>query len=160
MALLQAQALSLTKGQVNILKSISFSLNAGEIFALTGRSGSGKTSLLKLLCRMEDPSSGEILLENQPLPSLDPREVRRRIQWVFQTPVMVGKTVEEDLQLGREFGNGPEAADSSETWMERVHLAPSLLQEDPKRLSVGEAQRVALARAILLQPQVLLLDEP
>ena len=88
MALLQTHDLSFTRGQSKILKSINFSLEAGEILALTGRSGSGKTSLLKLLCRMEEPSSGEVRLDGQPLPSLNPLEIRRRIQWVFQTPVI------------------------------------------------------------------------
>jgi putative ABC transport system ATP-binding protein len=162
MALLQAADLSLKKGSANILTSISFSLNAGEIFALTGRSGSGKSSLLKLLCRMDEPSGGEIRLEGEPIVSLDPRQLRRRIQWVFQTPLMVGKTVSEDMWLGSRFGKDNPEADSiaAEKWMEKIHLSPALLQEDPKRLSVGEAQRVALVRSILLKPQVLLLDEP
>lgn len=162
MTLLEAHDLSLIKGQNKILNSISFSLSDGEICALTGRSGSGKTSLLKLLCRMEEPSTGKILLEGQPLTSRDSREIRRSIQWVFQTPVMVGKTVLEDLQLGQSFSEAVPTleGESPEAWMEKMHLSPALLHEDPKRLSVGEAQRVALARAILLKPQILLLDEP
>lgn len=162
MTLLESREVSLQKGHHSILKLISFSLNSGEILALTGRSGSGKTSLLRLLCRMEDPSSGDLFFEGTNLVSQDPLEVRRQIQWVFQTPVMVEKTVLEDLQLGRSFSKDKDAtsAENAEAWMEKLHLAPALLKEDPKRLSVGEAQRIALARAILLQPKVLLLDEP
>jgi putative ABC transport system ATP-binding protein len=67
------------------------------------------------------------------------------------------------LLLGQEFIPPPsdgQAADLAASWLEKMHLSPALLEEDPKRLSVGEAQRIALARAILLAPQVLLLDEP
>lgn len=164
-ALLTVEGLGLRKGNGYIVKNIGFSLGHGEIFGIAGHSGSGKSTLLRLLCRLEEPSEGEANFEGENLLSIPPRSLRRAITLVFQTPTLLCPTVAEELRLGGSFGNDSETEPEptrewSQTLLQRVHLDPSLLEENPKRLSVGEAQRVALARALAIQPKILLLDEP
>jgi UDP-glucose/iron transport system ATP-binding protein len=155
------------RGEENgyILKGISFSVPAGGVFAIRGPSGSGKSTLLHLLCRLEEPSEGQILFEGKSLQEYDPQLLRRQLTLVFQTPVLVGPTVFDDLKLGFHFSSAKKSPQSFDrTWgnalLERVHLSSNLLDENPQRLSVGEAQRVCLARALAIEPKVLLLDEP
>ncbi|MFO1463804.1 MAG: ATP-binding cassette domain-containing protein [bacterium] len=163
-AQLETQDLGLRKGAREVLKNISFSANSGEVFGIAGRSGSGKSSLLHLLCRLEEPSQGEIRLNQRPFGELAPQALRRQITMVFQTPTLLGPTVEDDLKLGLAFGEKVSECSQdkawAKAWLEKVHLPCSMLEENPKKLSVGEAQRVALARAMAIQPLFLLLDEP
>ena len=163
-ARLEAQSLSLQRNSTYLLKNISFSLKNGEIFAVTGPSGSGKSTLLHLLSRLQEPTAGEILFSGRPFREIETRSLRRQITLVFQTPVLLGPTVLDDLQLGLEFSPSLPPRIADRDWAKRVlktaHLSGELLDENPKKLSVGEAQRVALARAMAIEPKVLLLDEP
>jgi len=140
-------------------------LDSGEIFGISGHSGSGKSTLLRLLCRLEEPTEGEIDFEGKTQSSIPPQELRRKVTLVFQTPVLMGNTVAEDLVLGLGLSQpSSKPAIRDEEWgketLRKVHLSPAFLSENPKKLSVGEAQRVALARAMAIKPRVLLLDEP
>ncbi len=164
-ALLKVAGLGLRKGDGYIVKNIGFSLGHGEIFGIAGHSGSGKSTLLRLLCRLEEPTEGDASFEGEDVLSLEPRRLRRAITLVFQTPTLLCPTVSEELRLGLGFAENADGApvrsrEWGESILKRVHLEPHLLEENPKRLSVGEAQRVALARALAIQPKVLLLDEP
>ncbi len=177
-ALLETQDLALLKspqGEKNhvpqavdyLIEGISLRVGTGEVFGISGPSGSGKSTLLKLLCRLEEPSAGEVLFQGQSIKHLDPRELRRKVTLVFQTPILMGPTISDDLNLSlkwRSENHRPRATRLSEgeaeALLRRVHLPMEILQTKPKNLSVGEAQRVALARALVLEPQVLLLDEP
>ncbi|MDL1872023.1 ATP-binding cassette domain-containing protein [Deltaproteobacteria bacterium PRO3] len=164
-ALLQVEGLGLRKGDGYIVKNIGFSLRTGEIFGVAGRSGSGKSTLLRLLCRLEEPTEGDASFEGENVLSIAPRRLRRAITLVFQTPTLLCDTVAEELRLGLGFSENPDLGPKpgrvwGEALLRRVHLEADLLEEHPKRLSVGEAQRVALARALAIQPKILLLDEP
>lgn len=164
-ALLKVEGLGLRKGDGYIVKNIGFSLGPREIFGVAGRSGSGKSTLLRLLCRLEEPTEGDASFEGEDVLSIEPRRLRRAITLVFQTPTLLCDTVAEELGLGLSFSEDPNATPKpnrawGETLLRRVHLESDLLEENPKRLSVGEAQRVALARALAIQPKILLLDEP
>lgn len=164
-ALLKVEGLGLRKGDGYIVKNIGFSLGHGEIFGIAGHSGSGKSTLLRLLCRLEEPTEGDATFEGENVLSIEPRRLRRSVTLVFQTPTLLCPTVAEELRLGLSFAeDAASASNPSREWgeaiLKRVHLEPQLLEENPKRLSVGEAQRVALARALAIQPKVLLLDEP
>src|SRR5512143_619721 len=97
---LEARGIGLLKGSRHILKNIGFSIESGEVFGIAGRSGSGKSSLLKLLCRLEDPSEGEIRLDGHAISTMEPRALRHHVTLVFQTPCLMGSTVEEDVLLG------------------------------------------------------------
>lgn len=158
-----------TKDAAYLLEDLSFSVSAGEVFGIFGPSGSGKSTLLKCLCRLEEATEGEILFHQKPIREYDPRLLRRRLTLVFQTPILLGPSVWDDLLTGFRWKDGPAnptspEGDRSRNWalrlLSQVHLPERFLGENPKNLSVGETQRVALARALAIQPEILLLDEP
>lgn len=141
-----------------VLKAISFQVQAGDCLSITGPSGSGKSALLRLLNRFDDPNEGEIYFHGKPLHSFDPLEIRKRIALVLQNPVMFHGTVRENL-LRR-----PDRQQLSETALvqalEDVGLDGSFLDRNAMELSGGEKQRISIARSLLGGPEILLLDEP
>lgn len=141
-----------------VLKAISFQVQAGDCLSITGPSGSGKSALLRLLNRFEDPNEGEIYFHGKPLHSFDPLEIRKRIALVLQNPVMFHGTVRNNL-LRR-----PDRRQLSETALvqalEDVGLDGSFLDRNAMELSGGEKQRISIARSLLGGPEILLLDEP
>lgn len=141
-----------------VLKSISFQVHAGECLSITGPSGSGKSALLRLLNRFDDPAQGEICFRGEPLPSFDPLEIRRRIALVLQNPVMFHGTVRENLlrRPGRQDLSDPALVQA----LEEVGLDRSFLDRTATELSGGEKQRISIARSLLGGPEILLLDEP
>ncbi|MFQ5880935.1 MAG: ATP-binding cassette domain-containing protein [Candidatus Methylomirabilales bacterium] len=141
-----------------VLKGISLWVQPGECLSITGPSGSGKSSLLRLLNRFDDPIQGEIRFRGQPLQHYDPLELRRRIALVLQNPVMFHGTVRENL-LRRPGGEQPAEAALVEV-LEEVGLDRSLLDRNAMELSGGEKQRISIARSLLGGPEILLLDEP
>lgn len=141
-----------------VLKAISFQVQAGDCLSITGPSGSGKSALLRLLNRFDDPNEGEIYFHGKPLHSFDPLEIRKRIALVLQNPVMFHGTVRNNL-LRR-----PDRQQLSETALvqalEDVGLDGSFLDRNAMELSGGEKQRISIARSLLGGPEILLLDEP
>jgi putative ABC transport system ATP-binding protein len=142
------------------LSGIDLDLPRREVVALVGPSGAGKTSLIRLLNRLDDPTRGTILFDGAAIGALPIRELRRRVGFVFQTPVMFGGTVGENLQTAATFAvNDRKLPDAVEA-LRLAGLDESFLNRDAERLSGGEKQRVSLARALMTAPEVLLLDEP
>jgi putative ABC transport system ATP-binding protein len=149
------------EGQV-VLDDINLEIADGKITALIGPSGAGKTSLLRLLNRLDDAASGEIFYRSRSIKEYRVQELRRRVGFVFQTPVMFPGTVRENLQKALELAGKP-APGSDELIDEMLALAEldsSLATRDGARLSVGQKQRVNIARALVSAPEVLLMDEP
>jgi putative ABC transport system ATP-binding protein len=139
-----------------IVDRVSATIAPGLCTALVGPSGAGKSTLLRLFNRLDDPTSGTLSLDGAPLESLDVLELRRRVGWVSQRPVMVASTVSEELRAG-----APRLErDAAVELLERVGLSGAMLERPSAGLSGGEAQRVCLARALAVGPEVLLLDEP
>lgn len=142
------------------LQDVSACIGAGEFLVIVGPSGTGKSTLFRLLCRLEDPDSGKILFENRPLTEWNPILLRRKIHYVYQMPVLFLDTVSQNLSypLKLQGKNLPE--NEMESLLTKVGLPVSLLHRPIDQLSGGEKQRVSLARSLSLQPDVLLLDEP
>lgn len=149
------------RGGREVLRGIDLDLPRGEITALVGPSGAGKTSLIRLLNRLDDPTSGTVELEGKPLAAYPVRALRRRVGFVFQVPVMFLGTVADNLRVAAALaGDAGDAAAEIERLLPLVGLDASYATRDGERLSGGERQRVNLARALATHPDVLLLDEP
>ncbi|MEW6719905.1 MAG: ATP-binding cassette domain-containing protein [Thermodesulfobacteriota bacterium] len=149
--------------EVAILAEISFEARAGEITAVVGPSGGGKSSLIRLINRLEDPTSGRVLLDGEDIASLDPLDLRRRVGMVQQKPFMFDGTVLDNLRRPCLYRGAPlpdAGAPELLRAMELSRLPREFLDRDARSLSGGEQQRVSLARALFGRPQVLLLDEP
>jgi tungstate transport system ATP-binding protein len=136
-------------------------IRQGEIFALVGPSGAGKSTLLRLLNFLEPPTCGSIRFlgaefgASRPVPL----QLRRRVTTVFQRPTLLNRSVWANARYGLQLRGQHNAARRVEMALEQVGLS-DLARQQARTLSGGEAQRVALARAMVLQPDVLLLDEP
>ena len=134
------------------LASISLDVQAGEIIALLGASGCGKTSLLRIIAGLESPSSGVVWLDGEPIAA-----PHRAIGMAFQEArLMPWLDVARNIGFGMSERNKAQKVDAI---LERVGLA-SMGRKLPRDLSGGQQQRVALARALITKPKVLLLDEP
>ena len=132
-----------------ILDGFSACIPAEGVTAIVGPSGAGKTTLVRLLNRLDDPNAGDVLFEGRDVRDYDVLELRRRVQYVGQVPVTFPTTVIRNI-----------AVDDPAPLLQRVGLDAGLAERDADRLSVGEAQRMCLARALAREPQVLVLDEP
>jgi putative ABC transport system ATP-binding protein len=155
--LFEIESVSLTRGQKLVLDRFSAVIGEGAT-AVVGPSGSGKSSLLRLLNRLADPDSGRILYRGSPIAELDVLALRREVMLVPQLPALVPGTVAENLAYAARVARH-EAIDSDRALTD-AGLDPGYLDRDAGKLSVGEQQRVMLARALAVEPSVLLLDEP
>ena len=133
-------------------------IRAGEIFAIVGPSGAGKSTLLRLLNFLETPTRGQIVYQDQVVNGNLPIETRRQVTMVFQHPVLLRASVHENVAYGLAV-RGQRANGRVDEMLTRVGLA-ELTNAPAHKLSGGEMQRVALARALVIEPRVLLLDEP
>ena len=151
-------------GTLDILSDIDFSLSLKETAAIVGASGSGKSTLLSILAGLDTPSRGTVFLDGQDLFALD-EDARaalraQKVGFVFQSFQLLGNlTALENVMLPLELLGLPNARQKAGEMLERVGLAQRL-KHYPKVMSGGEQQRVALARAFVMQPAVLLADEP
>lgn len=145
-----------------VLDGIELEVKSGSITALIGPSGAGKTSLLRLLNRLDDPIEGRVFYRSRLIAEYPVRELRRRVGFVFQTPVMFPGSVRDNLQAAVVI-TGAATADSEKLIGEVLALAEldaTLADRDGERLSIGQKQRVNIARALMTEPDVLLMDEP
>ncbi len=154
-----------------MLEDINLRILPGQVVALVGENGSGKTSLAKLLCRLYDPVAGKITLDGIDLRQFDPQDLRRQVSVLFQDYARYALTARENIWLG-DVSLKPQ--DDKIYVAARQAQADDFLQkmprgydtvlghefEDQGELSLGEWQKVALARAFLREAQLLILDEP
>ena len=154
---IEVRGLRYVVGGVEILKGVDAGMPDGEITAVVGPSVAGKSTLLRAINRLIEPSSGEIYLSGEPTSTLDPSELRRRVGMVFQVPALFGDSVEEAVLYGARL-SGRDA--DPRRLLGMVGLDASLAGRDPQSLSVGQQQRATMARALALAPEALLLDEP
>jgi len=144
-----------------VLEVENLKIHRGEIFALVGPSGAGKSTLLRLLNFLEPPTQGRIRFLDVEFSADEPMPLayRRRVTTVFQRPILLNRSVWANVSYGLGLHGRHDQTDRIEKALEQVGLR-DFIRQRARTLSGGEAQRVALARAIVLQPDVLLLDEP
>ncbi|MCY7367701.1 MAG: energy-coupling factor ABC transporter ATP-binding protein [Chamaesiphon sp.] len=145
-----------------LLTDISFSLAAGECITLTGITGAGKSTLLRLLNRLSEPTSGEILLDDQDYRSISPVALRQQVMLVSQQPQLLGMSVREALAYPLQLQSlgVEEIKQRILTVTEQFEIPTDWFDRNQSQLSVGQKQIVSIARGVISQPQVLLLDEP
>jgi tungstate transport system ATP-binding protein len=144
-----------------VLDLETLDVHRGEVLGLVGPSGSGKSTLLRLLNFLEPPTSGEILFAGQSCTTRNEisLQLRRRVTTVFQRPMLLERSVFDNVAYGLRLRGQRDARSAVQIVLKEVGLA-HLSRQRARTLSGGEAQRVALARAMVLEPDVLLLDEP
>ncbi|MCQ8103624.1 ATP-binding cassette domain-containing protein [Methylomonas sp. SURF-2] len=146
----------------NLLSRVSFSLRAGEKALLGGKSGSGKSTVLKTLLGMRSPTAGVVYFNGQPLNPITVQNIRRCIAYIGQEPVLGADTVRNALLLPFQFKAHRHLSPPDSRLkdvLQRLRLPVGLLSRDCAGISGGEKQRLALARGLLLQKTVYLLDE-
>ncbi len=155
--------------QIKALDDVSIALKAGTTLAVVGESGSGKSTLARCLLQLHPFDSGEVLFQGQDLAKLDAtslREMRKHLQMVFQDPfaslnprMKIGEIVGEGLLI-HGLGSKAERQDKAHRMLERVGLEVADTQKYPHQFSGGQRQRIGIARALVLEPKVVVCDEP
>jgi oligopeptide/dipeptide ABC transporter ATP-binding protein len=158
--------------QIRAVDGVSFSVGTGEIFALVGESGCGKTSIVRAIARLEEPAAGRVLFRGQDVAHVRHRalrQLRREVQVVFQDPfesldprLTAYDTVAESLLIHHIGGTGAARRERVHTALEQVGLHPAaqIARRYPHQLSGGQRQRLVIAGAMVLGPDLLIADEP
>ncbi len=148
-------------GDREVLRIDRLEIYEGEILALVGPSGAGKSTLLRLLNFLETPTSGVIRFRDRPFDADHgmPISIQRRVTTVFQRPSLLSRSVSANVHYGLQLRGNRNSQGRVDEALVQVGLQ-SMAREKARTLSGGEAQRVALARALVIEPDVLLLDEP
>ena len=152
-------------GGVHAVRGVSFDVHEGESVAIIGSSGSGKSTVLRCINRLIEPTEGAILLRGEQIntPSADVNEVRSRIGMVFQSfELFAHLKVLDNVTLGLRHVRGMSKEEANEVALEVLGRVDMLERVDayPGNLSGGQKQRVAIARALAMKPEVILFDEP
>lgn len=157
---------------VRAVDGVSLEIDEGSIVGIAGESGCGKTTLGKLILKLQEPTEGELSFEGQPysqMTSDDERAFRRRVQMIFQDPYeslnprfTVRDTISEPLKIHNIGTSFDERQERIRETLEDTGLAPAekYIDRFPRELSGGEQQRVAIARALIVEPDFILADEP
>ncbi|MBD1903227.1 ATP-binding cassette domain-containing protein [Trichocoleus sp. DQ-A3] len=159
---LERVSLAAPVGSQYLLKEISFEVFPGDRLCLIGPSGAGKTSLLRLLNRLLEPTAGTIYLENQDYRKLPVIPLRRQVMLVSQEPKLLGMTVRDALAYPLVLQGATKQVIQQQllTWSEQLHIPEDWLGRTEVQLSQGQRQLIGIARALVVQPKILLLDEP
>ncbi len=156
-------------GEVKAVDDVSFTIRRGETLGLVGESGCGKTTVGRLLLRLLEPTDGTITFDGTDITGLSERDLkpfRRRMQIIFQDPFAsldprapIGASIEEGLRI-HQIGTPAERRDQVARIMELVGLQPYHARRYPHEFSGGQRQRIGIARALVLEPELLVCDEP
>jgi len=165
MSFISINNLSKSYGQREVISNLSISLDKGEKFSIIGPSGSGKTTLLKLLIGVEKFDSGKIIIDDYVLDNKNEKKIsKNNIGMVFQghhlfPHMSVIENVTLSLKLVKK-NNSKLAIEKANKTLSKVKISTDLYSKLPKDLSGGEKQRVAIARMLVLEPEIMLFDEP
>lgn len=149
----------------HVSTALSFAISGGGLLVVRGPSGSGKTSLLRVLARLQEDQGGQVYLNGCSWREFPAPAWRRQVLYVSQRPVLFAGTVRDnfnrplELAILQRDGVGFDETEAARG-LARLMLDPDRMTQDARTLSGGEASRVALLRAVLVQPKILLLDEP
>lgn len=145
-----------------LIQGLNLTVSAGDIVGLTGQSGCGKTTLLRAIAGLINPAEGEVLFQGRRPGDIGWPKFRRMVSYMDQTSVMLNASVETNLR--RPFAYAVSEKPYPEKWalelIDALLLDRSILPQNARQLSVGQMQRVSLIRSIIIEPRVLLLDEP
>ncbi|WP_395813050.1 dipeptide ABC transporter ATP-binding protein [Devosia sp.] len=154
---------------IHAVKGASLSVEKGKTLAIVGESGSGKSTLARILTLIDPPTSGELLIEGEPIDISRhgvSKAMRRKVQMVFQNPYgslnprqKIGDVLAEPLVINTNMP-ASERADRAMAMLKKVGLGPEHFNRYPHMFSGGQRQRIAIARALMLNPSLLVLDEP
>lgn len=160
--LLQLDRADCLAAGVPLLEGVSLAVNAGDRLGIVGPSGAGKTTLLRVLAGLQPLAAGSLALAGQAWEGVAPEQWRRQVVWVPAEPRLLGMPVAAAIAYPLRLQNVPEATVRSrlEAVCQQFQIPADWGDRPEGQLSTGQRQRVALARAAILQPQVLLLDEP
>ena len=150
-----------SRGGRTVLEVHGLEVRQGEILAVIGPNGAGKSTLLRVLGLLETAATGTLRFRGAPVTARDSLQLRRRMASVFQEPLLADATVRDNVGLGLKFRgvHGRRMAARVDAWLDRFAIR-HLASRQARTLSGGEAQRAALARALVVEPEILLLDEP
>jgi len=162
--MIEIKNLSKNYGNLNVLKDISVNIKKGEVIAIIGPSGGGKSTFLRCLNRLEEPSSGKILIDNIDILSkhTDINKIRQKVSMVFQHfNLFANKNVLENLTLAPINAgiSQKDAEQKADELLKSVGLSDKKFSY-PHKLSGGQKQRIAIARSLAMNPDVILFDEP
>lgn len=159
--MIEIRDLLIQRGGRNTLEVESLDIQRGETLTVVGPNGAGKSTLLLALAHLLKPARGEIRFDGKSVKQWNDLEYRRRISFVFQAPLLMDMSVEQNVGLGLRFRgvSKEETRERVGRWIQALGIE-SLAKRRASQLSGGEAQRVSLARAFVLEPDLLLLDEP
>ncbi len=160
MSKLSIRQLRLKRGGKSVLHDISLEVAEGELLVVIGRSGSGKSSLLRCINRLNDIEAGAILLDGRDINELPVTELRRKVGMLFQKSTAFEGSVAENIGFGARLHGETLGRKAVLDLMAQASLEAELVDEPASKLSGGQEQRLAIARALALSPSLLLLDEP
>jgi len=158
-SLIELQNVGYQVDDTPILQEINLSIDAQEWVTLSGPSGGGKSTLVRLIASLLSPTSGTLLFDGQSVEDYDPIAYRRRVSYSFQQPTLFGQTVRDNLSFPYQIRQLPFDEERAVSGLEYVGLRASDLDKGVNDLSGGQRQRVALLRNVMIYPEVLILDE-
>jgi len=160
-ALLALRDIRVQHGATTALHVPYFDVYAGEVVAVIGPNGAGKSTLLRVMGLLQPPGSGNVYFRGEQVTAKNSLEIRRCMASVFQEPLLLNGTVYANAALGLKLRGlpGDQIHEKLRPWLERLGVA-HLISRQVRTLSGGEAQRTSLARGLVLDPDLLLLDEP